>query len=144
MLAKSYMEKGELVPDQVTIDMLEAEVEKNSDAQGFIFDGFPRTVAQAKALDEMLEERKMPMKTMLSLEVDDEELRTRIRLRGKTSGRADDQNDERINNRIKVYKKETLPVAKYYNKQSKYHGIYGEGSIEQIFNDICMAIDLVK
>jgi len=143
-LAQEYIVDGNLVPDELVVKMVEAKIDAYPHTKGFIFDGFPRTVAQAKALDEMLEERKMPMKTMLSLEVDDEELRTRIRLRGKTSGRADDQNDERINNRIKVYKKETLPVAKYYNKQSKYHGIYGEGSIEQIFNDICMAIDLVK
>lgn len=143
-LAQEYIVDGNLVPDELVIKMVEAKIDTSPYAEGFIFDGFPRTVAQANALDEMLEERKMPMKTMLSLEVGDEELRTRIRLRGKTSGRADDQNDERINNRIKVYKKETLPVAKYYGKQAKYHGINGEGSIEQIFNDICMAIDLVK
>ena len=113
-------------------------------AKGFIFDGFPRTVAQAEALDKMLANQNMPIKIMLALEVDDDELRTRIRLRGKTSGRADDQNDEKINNRIRVYKSETLPVADYYGKQSKYKGVNGVGGIDSIFNDICMAIDLVK
>jgi len=101
-------------------------------------------VAQAVALDEMLEKRKIPITYMLALEVNDEELRTRIRLRSETSGRADDQNDQRINHRIIIYKQKTLPVAQYYNKQSKYKGIVGIGSIDEIFNDICKNIDSLK
>lgn len=143
-LAQEYIVDGNLVPDELVIRMVEVKISSHQDAKGFIFDGFPRTVAQAKALDEMLAKRNMPIKKMLALEVEDEELRTRIRLRGKTSGRADDQSDEKINNRINVYKRETIPVAKYYDKQGKYNGINGVGRIEGIFNDICMAIDLVK
>ena len=143
-LAQEYIVDGNLVPDQLVIKMVEAEIASHKHARGFIFDGFPRTVAQAFALDEMLEKRKMPIKGMLALKVHDDELRTRIRLRGKTSGRPDDQSDERINNRIRVYKEETLPVANYYNKQSKYYEINGIGRIEEIFNDICMTIDLIK
>ncbi len=143
-LAQQYIEEGNLVPDELVIRMVEVKIESEIDANGFIFDGFPRTVPQAKALDEMLAKKGLEIKVMLALEVEDEELRTRLRLRGKTSGRADDQNDEKINNRIKVYKSETLPVAEYYKKQSKYRGIAGVGRIEDIFNHICMAIDLVK
>lgn len=143
-LAQEYIDDGNLVPDELVIKMVEVKIRSHADAKGFIFDGFPRTVAQAIALNEMLEKRNMPISIMLALEVDDNELRTRIRLRGKTSGRADDQNDEKINNRIRVYKKETLPVAEYYSKQSKYQGINGIGRIDEIFNDICMAIDLIK
>ena len=143
-LAQQYIEEGNLVPDELVIKMVEVKIESEMDANGFIFDGFPRTVPQAIALDEMLTKKGLKISAMLALEVDDEELRTRLRLRGKTSGRADDQNDDKINNRIKVYKSETLPVAKYYQKQSKYRGITGVGRIEDIFNHICMAIDLVK
>ena len=143
-LAQEYIDYGNLVPDALVIKMVEVKIRSHASANGFIFDGFPRTVAQAIALDEMLEKWKMSISIMLALEVDDNELRTRIRLRGKTSGRADDQNDEKINNRIRVYKKETLPVATHYNKQSKYKGINGIGRIDEIFNDICMAIDLIK
>ena len=143
-LAQEYIDDGNLVPDDLVIKMVEVKIRSHAGAKGFLFDGFPRTVAQAIALDEMLEKRNMPISIMLALEVSDNELRTRIRLRGKTSGRADDQNDEKINNRIRVYKKETLPVAEYYSKQSKYQGINGIGRIDEIFNDICMAIDLIK
>ena len=143
-LAQEYIDDGNLVPDALVIKMVEVKIRSHAGANGFIFDGFPRTVAQAVALDEMLEKWNMSISIMLALEVDDNELRTRIRLRGKTSGRADDQNDEKINNRIRVYKKETLPVAEHYNKQSKYKGINGIGRIDEIFNDICMAIDLIK
>jgi len=143
-LAQEYIDDGNLVPDELVIRMVEVKICSHAEAEGFIFDGFPRTVAQAKALDNMLEQQKITIKIMLALEVEDEELRTRIRLRAKTSGRADDQNDKKINNRIKVYKSETLPVAAYYRNQSKYQGINGIGRIEGIFNDICMAIDLVK
>ena len=143
-LAQEYIDEGNLVPDELVIKMVEIKIKSHAQAKGFIFDGFPRTVAQAKALDSMLNKLNIPITIMLALEVEDEELRMRIRLRGKTSGRADDQNDQRINNRIKIYKQETLPVADYYNNQSKYRGINGTGSIDQIFNDICMVIDLIK
>lgn len=143
-LVQEYVDNGNLAPDDLVISMVEMKIKANVESKGFIFDGFPRTVAQAKALDEMLKKRNVEISTMLALEADDEELRTRIRLRGKTSGRPDDQNDEKINNRIRVYKEETLPVAKYYSKQSKYHGINGVGDVDGIFNDICMSIDLLK
>lgn len=143
-LVQEYIDAGNLAPDELVVRMVEQKIESQSGTKGFIFDGFPRTVAQAEALDEMLNKRNAEINTMLALEVDDDELRTRIRLRGKTSGRADDQNDEKINNRIKVYKEETLPVAKYYSKKSKYQGINGVGEVDGIFNDICMSIDLLK
>jgi adenylate kinase len=143
-LVQEYVNNGNLAPDDLVIRMVENKIKANTKSKGFIFDGFPRTVAQAKALDEMLENRNAKISIMLALEVDDDEIHSRIHLRGKTSGRADDQNDEKINHRISVYKKVTLPVAKYYNKQSKYKGINGVGDIDGIFNDICMSIDLIK
>lgn len=143
-LVQEYVDSGNLAPDELVIRMVEMKIKANTKAKGFIFDGFPRTVAQAKALDEMLEKRNVEITTMLALEVDDEEIRTRIHLRGKTSGRADDQDDEKINNRIKVYKEETLPVANYYSEKSKFQGINGVGDVDGIFDDICMSIDLVK
>jgi adenylate kinase len=143
-LAQEYIDDGNLVPDEVVIKMVEFKIQSHPGANGFIFDGFPRTVEQAKALDEMLEKRGLTITLMLALDANDEELRNRLRLRGKTSGRSDDQNDEKINNRIRIYKEETLPVAAYYQNQSKYRGINGVGSVEEIFNHICMAIDLVK
>lgn len=143
-LAQEYIDDGNLVPDEVVIKMVEVKIQSDPGANGFIFDGFPRTVAQAKALDKMLEKRGLSITLMLALIANDEELRNRLRLRGMTSGRSDDQNDEKINNRIKIYKEETLPVATYYQNQSKYRGINGVGGVEEIFNHICMAIDLVK
>lgn len=144
ILAQEYIDEGNLVPDELVIRMVEFKIKSESKAKGFLFDGFPRTVAQAIALDAMLNARDLPINIMLALVVKDDEIKTRLRLRGKTSGRADDQNDERINNRIRIYKKETIPVADYYNKQSKYKGINGVGRINEIFNDICMSIDLIK
>ena len=143
-LAKQYINEGNLVPDALVINMVEDKISSDDKANGFIFDGFPRTVAQAVALDKMLEQQDMPISAMLALEVDDNELRTRLRLRGKTSGREDDQNDEKINTRIRVYKDETLPVAEHYNKQSKYLGVQGVGSIEDIFASLCTGIDTVN
>ena len=144
VLAQEYIDEGNLVPDELVIRMVEFKIKSESKAKGFLFDGFPRTVAQAIALDAMLDARDLPINIMLALVVNDDEIKMRLRLRGKTSGRADDQNDERINNRIRIYKKETIPVADYYNKQSKYKGINGVGRINEIFNDICMSIDLIK
>lgn len=140
-LAKSYMDKGELVPDEVTIKMLESEVNKHPDAQGFIFDGFPRTTAQAAALDRFLESNDTAISVMLALEVPAEELKKRLRLRAETSGRPDDANPEIIANRIAVYQRETAPVADYYRAQNKFKGIEGLGTIEEISQRLFDAID---
>jgi adenylate kinase len=142
--AQEYIDSGNLVPDELVIRMVEVKIESNKDSEGFLFDGFPRTVAQAMALDKMLAGRNMKIAVMLALVVHDDELRNRLRLRGLTSGRSDDQNDEKINTRINVYKSETLPVADYYRNQSKFREINGVGNVEEIFNHICMVIDLIK
>lgn len=141
MLAKSYMDKGELVPDQVTIDMLNAEVEKNTDAKGFIFDGFPRTDAQAKALDELMNDKDSQINAMIALEVDDEVLVKRLLERGKTSGRADDADEKIIRNRITEYYKKTAILKDYYSAQDKYFGVDGVGSIEEITERLSKVID---
>jgi len=141
MLAKSYMDKGQLVPDQVTIDMLNAEVEKNADAKGFIFDGFPRTNAQAKALDVLLNEKDSEINAMIALEVDDEVLVKRLLERGKTSGRPDDADESIIRNRIKEYYNKTAILKDYYSAQNKYYGVDGVGSIDQITERLSAVID---
>ncbi len=140
-LAHVFIDNGNLVPDEIVIRMVEMKINSNTNSRGFIFDGFPRTVAQAKALDEMLENNQTPISVMIALEVDDEELKDRIRLRGKTSGRTDDQDEEKINNRIKVYKEETLPVAHYYDQFNKLHLVNGVGSVDEIFHQICEVVD---
>lgn len=142
-LAKSYMDKGELVPDSVTIKMLESEVNKREDAKGFIFDGFPRTSAQAKALDAFLNTLDTSITYMLALEVPEEQLRERLKLRAETSGRVDDANPTVIQNRIDVYNRETAPVADFYKTQGKYQGINGVGTIEDIANRLFETIDQV-
>lgn len=141
MLAKSYMDKGDLVPDKVTIDMLNAEVEKNADANGFIFDGFPRTEAQAKALDELMDSKDSSINAMIALEVDDEVLVKRLLERGKTSGRADDADESIIRNRITEYYNKTAPLKNYYEGQNKYFGVDGVGSIEEITERLNKVID---
>ena len=140
-LAKSYIDKGALVPDEVTIGMLEAEVNSNSNAKGFIFDGFPRTSAQAQALDAFLSSKGTEVSSMLALEVDENELITRLLERGKSSGRADDQDAGIIKNRIEVYENETAVLKTYYANQNKFFGIEGVGSIESITLGLCKAID---
>jgi adenylate kinase len=140
-LAKSYIDKGELVPDEVTINMLQAEVEKYPDAAGFIFDGFPRTTAQAKALDAFLASKNTGITLMLALEVPEEELIKRLLLRGQESGRSDDTDENIIRNRIKVYNEQTAVAANYYNEQGKYHAVQGVGSIDEIFERLCHVID---
>ena len=140
-LAKSYIDKGALVPDEVTIGMLEAEVNSNSNAKGFIFDGFPRTSAQAEALDDFLSSKGTEVSSMLALEVDENELITRLLERGKSSGRADDQDTSIIKNRIQVYEDETAVLKTYYANQNKFIGIEGVGSIESITLGLCKAID---
>lgn len=141
MLAKSYMDKGELVPDQVTIDMLNAEVEKNASANGFIFDGFPRTNAQAEALDKLLENKDSSINAMVALEVDDEILIKRLIGRGKISGRADDTDESIIRNRIKEYYDKTAILKEYYSAQNKYFGVDGVGSIDEITLRLSGVID---
>lgn len=141
MLAKAYMDKGELVPDEVTIDMLRAEVEKNSDANGFIFDGFPRTNAQAKALDDLMDSKDSQINAMVALEVDDEVLVERLLGRGKTSGRPDDADEKIIRNRIKEYYQKTAILKDYYAAQDKYCGVDGVGSISDITNRLTAVID---
>lgn len=143
-LAKSYIDKGQLVPDEVTINMLKAEVQKHNDSPGFIFDGFPRTNAQAKALDHLMEEMGSSISSMISLDVEEEELRNRLAERAKISGRADDANPEVIQNRIDVYKKETAPVKDYYAAQNKWVKIDGMGTIDQITERLFDAVNKLK
>lgn len=140
-LAKQYMNEGKLVPDEVVIGMVEQKIKENPDAKGVIFDGFPRTVPQAEALDRLLNAQNTPISGMVALEVEEEELKKRIRERGKTSGRVDDQDEEKINTRIKVYLDETIPVAKYYEKQGKLRQINGIGAVDEIFANITKEID---
>ncbi|SHM59537.1 adenylate kinase [Cyclobacterium lianum] len=140
-LARKYMDEGNLVPDEVVIGMVDDKINASTHLTGFIFDGFPRTVAQAKALDELLQKKGTSISGMISLEVPEEELKKRIRERGKTSGRSDDQDEEKIKNRIKVYNEETLPVAGYYQEQGKLARIHGVGGIDEIFSKICAVID---
>ena len=140
-LAKSYMEKGELVPDEVTIKMLESEVNKGTNAKGFIFDGFPRTTAQAQALDNFLSEKNIPVSMTLALEVDEEELTKRILLRGKASGRADDQDENVIRNRVKEYSNKTAPLKEFYKEQNKLRVVNGIGSIDDIFQSLCKEVN---
>jgi adenylate kinase len=139
--AQKYIDDGRLVPDELVIEMVELKIDENKNTNGFIFDGFPRTVIQAGALDDLLKRKNQDITIMIALEVKDEELIKRLLERGKTSGRSDDQNIDRINTRIKVYEKETMPVIKYYIKQGKFSPVNGVGSIEDIFSNICEIID---
>lgn len=139
--AKSYIDEGQLVPDSVTINMLKSEVEKNKMAKGFIFDGFPRTTAQAEALDQLLKEKNTIVSAMLALEVDDEVLVGRLLERGKTSGRKDDADEAIIRKRIKVYYEETAILKSYYQKDDKYFGVDGVGSIDDITDRLSQVID---
>lgn len=143
--AKSYIDKGALVPDEVTINMLAAEVDKTiATAKGYIFDGFPRTEAQAEALEALLKDKQTQVNAMIALEVDDEVLVERLLERGKTSGRADDADEAVIRNRIKVYYKETAILKNFYEAQNKYVGIDGVGSIEEITSRIEKVINSLK
>ncbi|MDX2305640.1 MAG: adenylate kinase [Microscillaceae bacterium] len=139
--AKEIMDKGELVPDAVVIGMIDNKIKSNLSSHGFVFDGFPRTVAQAEALDAMMQNNDLAISKMIALEVDEEELTTRLLERGKTSGRPDDQNEDLIRTRVKEYNSKTAPVAEYYKNQNKYVAVYGIGEIEEIFNKLCKEID---
>ena len=132
LLAKGYMEKGELVPDQVTVDMLKDEINNFMPCNGFIFDGFPRTTFQAKELDNLLLEKSLKIDLTIALDVDNNSLIDRLLERGKSSGRADDQSVEKINMRLQEYDNKTKPLIEYYNDQNKFYSINGIGSLEKI------------
>jgi len=143
-LAATYMEAGALVPDDVTIRMLESEVNAHPEAAGFIFDGFPRTGAQAAALDAFLDAKAMPVTAMIALVVPDDELRTRLLKRGETSGRADDADPEVVERRIAVYKAETAPVADHYAALNKYAAVDGVGELDEVTGRLKAAIDAAR
>ena len=138
---QSYIEKGQLAPDGLVIDIIADYVAKHKDAKGNIFDGFPRTTVQAKAFDEIMEKNGTPVSVMLSLEVPDEELVKRLLLRGKESGRADDSNEGVIRDRIDVYKAQTAVVADHYKPQGKHRAVNGLGTIDEIFGRLCQEIE---
>lgn len=144
MEAKSFLDKGTLVPDEVVIGMISSKLDANPDAAGFIFDGFPRTIGQAEALDKLMSFKEMPISIVLLLEVGDEELIKRLLKRGETSDRSDDRDESIIRNRIKVYKDQTLPVADYYEQQDKLTNVYGEGTIEETFELLVSEIEKVQ
>ena len=131
-LAKSYMDKGDLVPDEVTIKMLQDTVEKNPDTKGFLFDGFPRTLALAEALDTFLATKNWNINATIALEANDEILIKRLLERGKTSGRVDDQDEEKIRNRYDEYNQKTAPLMNYYNAQGKFYAVNGIGTILEV------------
>ena len=141
--AKSLMDRGDLVPDEVVIGMISSKLDNNPDANGFIFDGFPRTAAQATALDNLLEEKGTPISGMLSLKVEDEELIRRLLERGKNSGRADDKNEDIIANRIQEYNNKTAPLKEFYAAQDKLSEVEGTGSIEDIALKLNSVIDSI-
>lgn len=138
--AKSIIDSGRLVPDEVVIGMISKKLDENPGVGGFIFDGFPRTIAQAEALDRLLKAKNYSITRLLSLQVSEPELIKRLLNRGKTSNRTDDQDEAIVRNRIDEYRKKTMPVAEYYGKQGKLSDIRGEGSIEEIFNRLAAAI----
>lgn len=139
--AKSFIDKGQLVPDEVVIGMVDSYFDLHKEAKGFLFDGFPRTVAQAQALDKLLELKKTEISKVIVLDVNEEELIKRLIERGKTSGRSDDMDEKIQRNRQEVYKKETLPVAAYYIKAKKVANIDGMGNINEIFERLSSLID---
>ena len=141
MEAKKLMDEGVLVPDSVVIGMISNKLDANKNAKGFIFDGFPRTVAQAEALDELLQSKESAISGMIALEVTDDELEQRLLKRGESSGRPDDANPEVIRKRIKEYNDKTAPVAGFYKNQNKFTSINGIGSIDEIFAEIGKVIE---
>lgn len=141
--AKKFMDQGMLVPDEVVIGMISSKLDENPDVAGFIFDGFPRTVAQAQALDNLLDFKNNPIDIVLSLLVSEDELKTRLISRGESSGRSDD-NEEVIVKRIKEYHAKTSPVADYYKSKDKLTEVKGEGTVDEIFEALCAEIDNAK
>ena len=142
--AKAIMDRGELVNDELVIGMIESKLDDNSKAKGFIFDGFPRTTAQAVALDDLLQKKGTGISGMLALEVNDDELLKRLLLRGKDSGRPDDRDENVIRRRIEEYNNKTLPLKKYYSEQGKFHSINGIGSIDEIFRALVERITFLN
>jgi adenylate kinase len=140
--AQNFMDKGQLVPDEVVIGMISSALDENPNAKGFLFDGFPRTPAQAKALDNLLELKEAPIAAMLALDVSEEELVKRLLKRGETSGRSDDNNESVIRARIVEYHNKTAIVADYYKQFDKVVMIKGEGTVEDIFERLCAEIDI--
>lgn len=141
LLAQSYMDKGELVPDEVTIKMLENEIKENTQSKGFLFDGFPRTIAQAESLDKFLKSIDMQINATIALDVDEEELISRIIDRGKTSNRSDDQDIEKIQNRFNEYNMKTSTLSKYYKDQKKFFELDGSGTVDEITKRLFDLID---
>ncbi|MFY7757872.1 MAG: adenylate kinase [Flavobacterium stagni] len=142
-LANDFISKGELVPDAVVIGMVKNFMVSHSEAAGFIFDGFPRTIPQAEALDVMLQDFEASISVVLGLEVEEDELVKRLLLRGQSSGRVDDQDENTIRNRFQEYQNKTLPLAGFYGGQNKYVGVQGIGEIDVIFSSLCKEIDAV-
>lgn len=142
--AKAFMDKGELVPDELVIGMIKNRLTQSAEVKGFIFDGFPRTVDQAIALDELLNDNGTPVSAMLALEVEKQELINRLLERGKTSGRSDDSDVSIIENRINVYNQKTAPLIKYYENQEKYTAVAGMGSIDEITGRLVNVIDSLE
>ena len=144
LAAKRFMDQGQLVPDEVVIGMIRSAIDANPQSKGFLFDGFPRTVAQAKALDNLLAEKHTEIAAVLALIVSERELIERLLNRGKTSGRSDDTNESIIQARIAEYENKTAAVAGYYEVFGKVVRVQGEGSIDEIFDSLCKQIDLKK
>ena len=140
-LAKTFMDKGDLVPDEVTIQMLQSEVDNNPHSAGFLFDGFPRTIAQADALDQFLKSKNQEITATVALEANDEILVQRLLERGKNSGRPDDQDEEKIRNRYQEYNEKTAPLMNYYQAQGKFHAVNGIGTIAEVTQRLSKVID---
>lgn len=140
-MAKEIIDRGDLVPDEITTKMLIDAVNDHPDAKGFLFDGYPRTLGQAKALDDFLESKGNSVTATIALEADDDILVARLLERGKTSGRADDQDEDKIRNRYQEYNEKTAPLAAYYSNQNKYYPVDGIGSIAQITQRLSAVID---
>ncbi|MBN4071020.1 adenylate kinase [Crocinitomix catalasitica] len=143
-LAKTFSEKGDLVPDEITIDILESEVAKFPDARGVIYDGFPRTTAQAEGLDKFLESKNTVVSMMLSLVVEEEELKRRLIARAETSGRTDDADPDIVQNRIDTYNAQTAIVADYYRAQNKLTEVNGGGTIDEVTMRLFEAMDSIS
>ena len=142
--ARTFMDVGKLVPDELVIDMVDDKLREENNSQGIIFDGFPRTIPQAEALDQLLTTYQSKIAGMIALSVPTEELVSRLLLRGQTSGRVDDQDEQKIATRLEVYQEETLPVAKYYQQQGKFAEVDGVGDIDEIFQKIVAAVETLK
>lgn len=142
-VAKSFIDKGDLVPDEITIQMLQSEVDKNPNSSGFLFDGFPRTIAQAEALDAFLKGKSQKITATIALEANDEVLVQRLLERGKTSGRTDDQDEEKIRNRYQEYNEKTAPLMQYYREQGRFYAVDGIGDIQAITDRLSAVLDVL-